>query len=77
MTVQAHAAVRPEGPAHDYCSDDAIESGQRIQKVGELKHFCCLSVDSVHFCAFEVCDLGHMKIFAAPMSDSQRDLKTR
>ena len=39
MTVQAHAAVWLKGSAQDYCSDDAIQGSQRVQKVGEVKHF--------------------------------------
>ncbi len=45
MTMQANAAIRPESAANGYRSDDAVNRGQRIQKVGELKHFCRLFVD--------------------------------
>ena len=44
MTMQANAAIRPESAANGYRSDDAVNRGQRIQKVGELKHFCRLFV---------------------------------
>ena len=43
--MKANAAIRPEDPAEDYHSDDAVNRNQRIQEVGEVKHVCSLSVD--------------------------------
>ena len=54
MTMQADAAIRLEGAAESYHSDDAVNRSQRIQKMGEVKHAYRLSADKYPL----VCLLG-------------------
>jgi hypothetical protein len=67
MPVQADAAIRLEESAEDYDPDDAINRGKRIQKAGKVKHLVSFQRISIHSYELVVCDLDHMKRFAADL----------
>jgi hypothetical protein len=60
--VQGHAAIRPEGSAEDYHSNDAVNRSQHIDKVGSLKDDSRLSRENtLRSDGWEVCDLDPIK----------------